>query len=104
MNEKGEVDEEAGVTVPPPFSVIVTLVALPPKVLPLTITAVMPQVLPEVAPRVSRGGFVQLQLTENSGPVVVQSDALRTVMVWLPFATLLKVVPVWYAPASSRYS
>ena len=95
MNEKGETDEDAGVTVPPPFSVIVTLVALPPKVLPLTVTAVMPQVLPALAESVTRGGLAQPQLTENVAPVVVQPEELRTVIVWLPFATLLKVVPVW---------
>lgn len=95
MKEKGEVDEDAGVTDPPPFSVIATLVALPPKVLPLTVTAVTPHVLPEVAPRVNRGGFAQPQLTENVAPVVVQPDELRTVMVWLPLATLLNIVPVW---------
>ena len=40
--------DEAGLTVPAPFSVIVTLVALPPKVLPLTVTGVEPQVFPMV--------------------------------------------------------
>jgi hypothetical protein len=93
VKEKGEVDEEAGVTVPPPFSVIVTFVALPPKVLPLTVTAVMPQVLPEVAPRVNSGGFAQPQLTEKVVPVVVHPEELRTVIVWFPLVTLLKEVP-----------
>ena len=91
MKEKGEVDEDAGVTVPPPFSVIVTLVALPPKVLPLTVTAVTPHVLPDVAESATSGGLTHPQLTENVVPVVVQRDALRTVMVWLPLTTLLKV-------------
>ena len=95
MKEKGEVDEDAGVTVPPPFSVMVTLVALPPKVLPLTVTAVMPQVLPEVADRVNSGGLTHPQLTEKIVPVVVQREALRTVMVWLPLVTLLKTALVW---------
>lgn len=65
MKLKGEVEEVVGVTVPPPFSVMVTLVALPPKVFPLNVTAVMPQVLPEVAASVRRGGLAHLQLTEN---------------------------------------
>lgn len=35
-----------GFKVPVPFEVIVTLVAVPPKVLPLTVTGVVLQVLP----------------------------------------------------------
>lgn len=95
MKEKGEVDEDAGVTVPPPFSVMVTLVALPPKVFPLTVTAVTPHVLPEVAGRVTRGALTHPQLTEKVMPVVVHPEELRTVMVWLPLVTLLKEVPDW---------
>ena len=104
MKEKGEVVEDAGVTDPPPFSVIVTVVALPPKVLPVTVTAVVPQVLPAMADSTTSGGLTHPQLTEKVVPVVVQPDELRTVIVWVPFATLLKVVPVWNAPASRRYS
>lgn len=72
--------DEVGETEPPPFSVMVTLVALPPKVLPLTVTAVTPHVLPEVAARVRRGGLTHPQFTENSAPVVVHPDELRTVI------------------------
>jgi len=104
VNEKGEADAEAGVTVPPPLSDIKTLVALPPKVFPLTVTAVTPHVLPEEAARVTSGGLVQPQLMEKVVPVVVQSEAFRTVIVWLPLETLLNTVPDWYAPASRRYS
>ncbi len=81
MKLNGDADADAGVTVPPPLSVMVTLVALPPKVFPVTVTAVIPQVLPETDPRVRSGGFTQPQLTEKSSPVVVQPDELRTVMV-----------------------
>ena len=81
MKAKGDAAADPGVTVPPPFSVIVTLVALPPKVLPLTVTAVIPQVLPEAAPSVTSGGLTQPQLTEKMDPVVVQPEELRTVIV-----------------------
>jgi len=100
----GETVAEAGVTVPPTFSVIVTLVALPPKVLPVTVTAVTPQVLPEEAPRVRSGGVTQPQLTENSGPVAVHPEVLRTVTVWVPLSTLLNMLLVCHDPASRRYS
>jgi len=104
VKANGDVVDEAGVTVPPPLSLIVTLVALPPNVLPLTVTAVSPQVDPDVAPSVSRGGVAQPQLTENSGLVVVQPEEFRAVTVWVPFATLLKTMPGCHAPASRRYS
>jgi hypothetical protein len=37
VKEKGETEVDVGLTEPPPFSEIVTRVALPPKVLPLTV-------------------------------------------------------------------
>jgi len=77
----GDAVAERGVTVPPPFSVIVTLVALPPKVLPVTVTAVTPHVLPDVELSARTGGLTQPQLIENSSPVVVQPDEFRTVIV-----------------------
>ena len=77
---KGDDVDDTWLTVPPPFSVIVTLVALPPKVFPVTVIAVIPHVLPDVADSVRSGGFTHPQLTENSGPVVVQPDELRTVI------------------------
>lgn len=46
VNENGDAEAETGETVPAPFSVIVTFVALPPKVLPVTDTTTTPQVLP----------------------------------------------------------
>jgi hypothetical protein len=44
----GEVVAEVGETVPLPFSVIVTLVALPPKVFPVTENTATPHVVPVV--------------------------------------------------------
>jgi hypothetical protein len=104
VKEKGEVAEDAGVTVPPPLSLIVTLVALPPNVLPVTVTPVVPHVLPALADKVTSGGFAHPQFIENVAPVVVQFEELRTVIVWSPLGTLMNEVPVWKAPASSRYS
>jgi hypothetical protein len=57
VNANGRVLVVTGLTVPAPFSVIVTLVALPPKVLPVTVTGFMSHVLPLVLPRVTVGGF-----------------------------------------------
>ncbi len=88
-------------TLPPPLSDSKTVVALPPKVFPLTVTAATPHVLPDEAAKVTSGGLVHPQLMEKVIPVAVHPEALRTVMVWLPLATSLKVTPVWKAPASS---
>jgi hypothetical protein len=57
VNENGEVFEEAGVTEPLPFPVIVTRVALPPNVFPEIVTIVNPQVLTVVLLRVTVGGL-----------------------------------------------
>lgn len=78
--EKGDVLVDAGITVPPPSSVIVTFVALI-NVLPLTVTGITPQVLPDVLLNVNPGGDRHPHETANEGPVVVQSDAFLTVMV-----------------------
>jgi hypothetical protein len=58
VKENGEVFEEVGLTVPPPSSLMVTFVALPPKVLSETVTAVVPHVLPDVLLSVTVGGSV----------------------------------------------
>jgi hypothetical protein len=57
VNENGEVFAEAGVTEPLPFRVIVTNVALPPKVFPAIVIIVNPQVLTVVLLRVTVGGL-----------------------------------------------
>lgn len=59
VNEKGEVLTEPGVTEPAPSSVIVTLVAEPPKVFPLIVTGDVPQVLPAELLRLSVGPLTQ---------------------------------------------
>jgi hypothetical protein len=103
MNANGCVPDVAGLTVPAPLSAIVTLVALPPKVLPLTVTGVVPHVLPLMLLNVTVGPFTHPHVTEKLTPVVVHPNELITVIVWLPLATLAKEVPLWYAPASRRY-
>jgi hypothetical protein len=100
VNANGHVLVVAGVTVPAPFSVIVTLVALPPNVLPLTVAAVVPQVLPLVLVSATVGPLTHPHDTEKLTPVVVHPDKFFTVIVWLPLATLVKEVPLWYAPPS----
>jgi hypothetical protein len=79
--EKGDTLVEEVNKVPEPLPVIITLVALPPKVLPLTVTAAVPHVLPLVLFRVKVGGFAHPQETEKGAPVVVHFDAFITVMV-----------------------
>jgi hypothetical protein len=81
VNEKGVTEELPGVTVPAPFSVIVTCVALPPKVLPLTVTGVVPQVLPALLLNDKVGGLAHPHDTENGLPVFVQPDEFLTVIV-----------------------
>jgi hypothetical protein len=46
VKENGEVAVEGGFKDPAPFSIRVTLEALPPKVFPLTVIAVVPHMLP----------------------------------------------------------
>ena len=70
IKANGVVLVEAGITEPPPFSVIVTLVALPLKVLSLTVIGVVPHVLPVILPSVTIGGFAQPHVTEKTVPVV----------------------------------
>jgi len=48
VNVNGDFVDDVGLTEPEPFSVIVTFVALPPKVLAATVTAVRPHLFPEV--------------------------------------------------------
>jgi hypothetical protein len=94
VNANGCVVDVAGFTVPAPFSVIETFVALPPKVFPLTVTGVKPHVEPLLVLSVTAGGFTHPHDTEKVTPVVVHPDKFFTVIEWLPLATLLKVVPL----------
>jgi hypothetical protein len=56
----------------------VTLVAVPPKVLPDTVTGNIPHVLPVVLPRVSVGGFMHPQDITKIVPTVVHPAAFLT--------------------------
>jgi hypothetical protein len=94
VNAKGFVAAGRGLTVPAPSSFIVTLVALPPKLLPLTVTGAMPHVLPLLLLRVTDGAFIHPHDTEKLTPVFVHPDVFFTVILWLPLATLLKEVPL----------
>jgi hypothetical protein len=70
-----------GLTVPPPFSVIVTLVALPPNTFPLTVIGVVPHTLPLRLLSVRVGGLTQPQFILKLFPVVVHPDPFLTVIV-----------------------
>jgi hypothetical protein len=94
---------EAGLTDPAPFSVILTLVALPPNVLPLTVTDDKPQVLPELLLRDTVGGSAHPQVTSKLLPVIVHPNEFITVMLWVPFATPVKLVSGWNEPPSRLY-
>ena len=93
-----------GITDPAPSSVIVTLIALPPKVFPLTVTGVMPHMLPLWLLSVTADGLVQPHETSKKLPVIAHPEAFLTVIVWLPLATFIKEDPLWYNPPSSLYS
>jgi hypothetical protein len=57
VNVNGDDVARDELTEPCPFSVIITIVALPPNVLPPTVTGPIPQVLPAVLLKVMVGGF-----------------------------------------------
>jgi hypothetical protein len=81
VNENGDVSEEDGVTEPAPFDEIVTAVALPPKVFPLTVTGVaVPHIDCEVLARVTVGPLTQAQNTVKELPVVEHPAEFLTVM------------------------
>ena len=63
VNANGLTVEDKGFTVPAPFSEIVTLVALPPKLLPLTVTGELLHVLPDIVLNVTVGGFIHPHVT-----------------------------------------
>lgn len=78
VNKNGETVAEAGVTVPDPLSVIVTAVADPPKVLPVTVIAAVLHVEPVRLLSVTVGGFTQPHDTAKRLPVVVHPARFRT--------------------------
>ena len=102
VNANGWLTAEPGVTIPAPFSVIDTLVALPPKILPLTVTGNVLQVLPLLLLRVTVGGLTHPHDTMKADPAVVHPDEFFTVIVCVPLATLEKETLSWYAPPSRQ--
>lgn len=94
VNENGVPVTDDGFTAPAPFSVIVTLVALPPKVFSETVTGIVPHVLPFSALNTRRGGFIHPQETAKMVPTVVQPCIFRTAMTWFPLSTPANEVPV----------
>jgi hypothetical protein len=67
-----------GFTIPAPLSVKVTLVAVPPKLFPVTVTAIVPHVLALLLLSVIIGGLIHPQDTEKRVPGVVQPKAFVT--------------------------
>jgi hypothetical protein len=86
INVKGVLFAEAGVTEPLPFSVIVTFVALPPKVLSPTVTGVMPQMLPLLLLSLTVGPFTHPVPCPNA------------------FIEINKIIPAKRKTLVSRYS
>ena len=78
VKANGEVVTDVWSKVPGPFEVIVTEVALPPKLFPLTVTAVVPHVVPPVAPIVSVGALTQPHDVVKMPVVVTQPSAFLT--------------------------
>jgi hypothetical protein len=80
VKENGEVFEDPGDTVPAPFSVIVTEVALPPKLFPATTIGSNPHWLSLSELSTKTGPFTHPQLTVNIVPVVTHPSVFLTVM------------------------
>ena len=76
VNENGDVPVDKGLTLPEPFSVIVTDVALPPKILPLTVMGLSTHVDPDELPNASVGGSLHPVVAERSA-IAVPSGSKR---------------------------
>lgn len=88
----GEALAFPGFTFPKPLWLRLTTVALPPKVLPLTVIGVTPQVAPSFELRVTTGALAQPQFTFTL--VITDSHCVLsslTLTVCAPFDTVLKV-------------
>jgi hypothetical protein len=70
--------EDPGFTDPDPSSVIVTEVALPPKVFPATVTGMVPHVLPLIEPSKTAGGFKHGHNTSKIAPMVTHPAGFLT--------------------------
>lgn len=104
MKENGLEFIVAVVTEPFPFSVIVTDVAFPPKVLLFTVKGLTPQALPVRLPSVNEGPLTHPHDTVNALPVVIQPPEFLTVIECEPLLTSVKVLEDWNTPLSSLYS
>jgi hypothetical protein len=80
VKEKGDEFAEVGLTVPSPFSVIVTLVALPPNVFPVIVIGDIPHVDPFMAVNNTAGPFIQLQFTVNVFPAAIHPSEFLIVI------------------------
>ena len=78
VKAKGLTLDEEGLTVPDPFSVIVTVVALPLNVLSETVTGSVPHVLPLVELRIMSEGFTHPHETAKIPVVVTHPWAFLT--------------------------
>jgi hypothetical protein len=81
VNENGDEVTFEGDTEPAPSSVMATAVALPPKVLPLTVIGLVPHAVPLRLSSVTEGLFTHPHDTEKGSPVVIQPAEFLTVMV-----------------------
>ena len=104
MKEKGDVFAETGLMIPPPLLVIFTVVALPPNILLLIVTADVPHVFPFALLKLITGGLEHPHDTENSTPEVVHPDAFLTLITWVPLSCLVNDVVLMCAPPSKLYS
>jgi hypothetical protein len=80
VKENGETADERGFKMPAPFEAIVTFVALPPKLLPATVTGVIPQVAPVRLLRRTVGPLTQPHETVKGVPVLSHPDEFLTVI------------------------
>ena len=79
VNENGDTIDDDGSKVPEPFEVSVTRVAVPLKVLPVTVTAAVPHVLPLRLLNATTGGLLHPHDTEKRVPNVIHPSAFLTV-------------------------
>ncbi len=96
MKLKGEAAALPGLIIPRPSCVIVTDVALPPKVLPFTVKGLLTQVWFELPFKVTVGGLAQPQSTLTL--VIIDSHKVTlscTLTVCGPLATPLNTLETW---------
>ena len=72
---------------------MVTLVALPPKVLPETVTGFIPQVLPEVSASVRRGGLVHSVIPASDNCTVAPTAKVPVPSEYVAVTLVITVPP-----------